>query len=470
MVKRQIEATGERASGRVSPTLTRASARLQAPSPLIPIFIFSLVVPIIFFIGPLRLSPYRLILLAMFFPCLSGWLSGKAGRVIAPDILILLTSLWGALAFFVHQDASSAIQSAGIYLVETLGAYLFARCLIRSAAQFEAMVRNLFLVIVLLIPFGIYETLTGHDIIRHLLGNVFQVFADADTDPRWGLHRVQGPFEHPIFFGVFCSAGFALSIYVLNYNRSTFRKIAFAGLVVLGVFMSLSSGPLSALAAQGGFIVWDRLSRGIANRWTILLGLFVAAYVFVDIMSTTTPLRWFIFHLAFSPETAFGRLIIWDGGSAAALSYPWFGTGGPWEHPTWMSDSMDMFWLYNAVVYGLPAAVSIALATVLILRKLGRLQTNDLRLASYRAGMVIAIAGLSLAGWAVHYWNALYVLFMFLLGSGLWMLEQGEEKASAPNKSSQVLRRTSPAAPYAARACALGGRSVRSLSPDNHTD
>ena len=25
--------------------------------------------------------------------------------------------------------------------------------------------------------------------------------------------------------------------------------------------------------------------------------------------------------------------------------------------------------------------------------------------------------------WTVHFWNATYVLFMFLMGSGVWMLD-----------------------------------------------
>ena len=33
------------------------------------------------------------------------------------------------------------------------------------------------------------------------------------------------------------------------------------------------------------------------------------------------------------------------------------------------------------------------------------------------------MTGFFLVGWTVHFWMATYVLFMFLLGSGMWLLE-----------------------------------------------
>ena len=50
-------------------------------------------------------------------------------------------------------------------------------------------------------------------------------------------------------------------------------------------------------------------------------------------------------------------------------------------------------------------------------------ELDDPRLAAYRTGLVVTIAGLCLVGWAVHFWNATLALFMFILGSGAWMLD-----------------------------------------------
>jgi hypothetical protein len=34
------------------------------------------------------------------------------------------------------------------------------------------------------------------------------------------------------------------------------------------------------------------------------------------------------------------------------------------------------------------------------------------------------MVGLFLAGWTVHYWKSIYVMFIFLLGSGAWILDE----------------------------------------------
>src|SRR5262245_45580739 len=61
-----------------------------------PVFLFllALVVPWVISVGPLRLSLYRFVLLAMVLPCLTSWMSGKAGRIRIADIALLLFSLW----------------------------------------------------------------------------------------------------------------------------------------------------------------------------------------------------------------------------------------------------------------------------------------------------------------------------------------------------------------------------------------
>jgi len=44
------------------------------------------------------------------------------------------------------------------------------------------------------------------------------------------------------------------------------------------------------------------------------------------------------------------------------------------------------------------------------------------------------------AGWGVHFWNETYVLLMFLMGSGVWLLDH-EETPPAPTPSSRPTRR-----------------------------
>jgi hypothetical protein len=410
------------------PTAVRAHRR-GAPI-AIQIFLISLILPIILYAGPIRLSPYRLVLLCTFIPCVSAWSSGALGKKRLPDLLFLFFSLWGALALSVNHGLPVGLQSGAILLIETFGAYLLGRKLVKDASSFEAMVRALFWIIVILVPFAIFETLTSRKIFLELLGEIFTVPPPVLKDPRWGLSRVQGPFEHQILFGVFCSTAFGLSFYVLGYGQTVLRRLWRVSLVAMQVFLSLSSGPLAGIVVQTGLIGWDITTRRLGRRWLLLSVIIACAYVILNSLSHRSPLE-VLMDYAFDPFTAYGRILIWQYGSAEVVQHPLFGIGfNSWHHPTWISDSMDMFWLVNAAYFGLPAALFFTSSFIIILMKLGQIRSSDAKLLDYRKGVIITMVGLFVAGWCVHFWNAIYVLMMFLLGSSIWMLSAGDNSTA----------------------------------------
>jgi hypothetical protein len=57
------------------------------------LFFVSLLWPCVFFLGPLRLSFYRIVLLVMILPCLRTFTAGNL-RVRISDIVVLLFSFW----------------------------------------------------------------------------------------------------------------------------------------------------------------------------------------------------------------------------------------------------------------------------------------------------------------------------------------------------------------------------------------
>ena len=416
-----------RAGNEPSQATSRSGARRLTL--LIPLFIFALALPIIFFVGPLRFSPYRIVLLLLFVPCLVAWLTGAAGKIRPPDIFMLMYSLWAAFSIAMVHGFSFAVEPSGILIVESFGSYLLARWLIQDKKGFETLARSFFIILLVLLPFALFETLTSRPILIEILGKVFSVFDNAVKDLRWGLDRVQGPFEHPILFGVFCSAGFSLSVYVLGYGGNKLLRYFRPILPALMVGFSLSSGPLSALLAQGGLVMWDLFTRRIPRRWAILVCMLALAYLTIDLLSNRTPIEVLISHGSFNSRTGFNRLLIWQYGSAEALRHPLFGIGfNDWVRAWFMSASMDMFWLVRAVRYGMPSALFLSVAVLLIMLKLGRMKTEDEQLRSYRTGFLITIVGLSLAGWTVNFWNATYCMFMFLLGSGVWMWNPPSER------------------------------------------
>jgi hypothetical protein len=335
---------------------------------------------------------------------------------------MLLTALWGALAIAVTGGVETEIQTGGILLLETFGSYLLARCLIRDRSNFERMVQLLFFIVVSALPFVLIENFTGRAFLLELFGKVFTTFPVASTDPRWGLHRAQGTFEHPILFGVVASAVFGLATYVMGkWSRSA--------LVGLAVACSLSAGAFLSLMVQVWLIIWDRLTLGMRHRWAILGIVCAMCVLVVGALSHQGPFGVFVSYFTFGGD--YYRILEWTYGSQEVIRHPLFGIGltDDWIRPWWMTAStVDNFWLVTAMRYGVPGVCFFLFAILAIFIKLARLQNLSASVKLCRDGLMISLVGIVLAVCTVALWKASYCLFTFLLGSGLWMLEETRPK------------------------------------------
>ncbi len=381
---------------------------------LVWLFVIGLVLPVesSVMVGDLRLSPYRMVLILAALPVLYRFLTGQAHGMIWPDALMLAHTLWAVAALFVtHGDL--AVEPAGIYALEAAIPYFLARTYIRSAADFEAFARVMAVLIALLIPWAAYESIT-HDILRN---------PPVVYPPRWGLMRAYGPFEHPILYGTFCAAMFGIIFFALKDRVSASSRIMRGGAVLAATFFSLSAGPLTALVAQIGLAGWNWVLKNVRYRWLILAGMFAGAWGIVSLLSTRTPIHVFIWYFTFDRGTSYMRILIWEYGSANVAAHPVFGLGmGDWARPEWMPPSVDNFWLVTAMRYGVPAVAFLLLAMLWMCFQVGRnKKLEDQHARNCRLGWMFSLIGLIVAGSTVHYWNATFCLFMFLLGAGAWM-------------------------------------------------
>ncbi len=407
------------------------------------LFLVGLMFPLTIYLGPLRLTLYRIVLLVGLIPFLIRWLSGGAGPIRLADVCIIWIGLWGVLSYAVLYGASVAIESGGIHIVETLGAYFLGRCFIRSPEAFRRMAVLLFWIVVGLLPFLIYEILTGRSMILALIDSFGPTYGQYSGQSRIGFERAHGPFQHPILLGVFCGAAVSLAYYVVAHGRRPMGRALRTLPILLAAFCSLSSGPLSGIAIQLLMIGWDRVFRRYRHRWWGFGGLFALGYVVVDLISNRTPLTVLIAYLAFNAATGYGRIFIFEWGSKAVMKYPVFGNVlGDWERPEWMTSSVDMFWLLNAMSHGLPTGALYLLAFFLIFVAVARRELSDPRLRDYRMGFLGSMAGMFVAGWGVHLWNETYVLLMFLMGSGVWLLDHEETPPAPPPSPEPARRRT----------------------------
>ncbi len=406
---------------------------------LVVIFILGMCIPLFINLGPVRLTVYRIVLLALFFPALYQFFSGSAGKLRLPDFCVIGICVWSSLSLAANHGLGSMVESIGIVWVETLGAYLIGRVYIRTPEAFHAVVRMLFWLGMLILPLAIIEAVTSDNLILLVFDKIGPAISNkaAEIADRLGLNRVQGPFDHPILFGVFFGSQIGLVYYVLIYGKRPFERILKTVLIALTAAFSLSAGPLIAMSTQLYLILWDQLLNSVRRKWYVLSALAVFGFFVVYIFfADRTPFHTIVTYLSFSQGSAYNRILIWTYGIQNISNNPIFGIGfGEWVRPSWMSSSIDMFWIVGAVRHGILVWILWLLLVGSIFLKISWTKRLNPRLQDYRTGYLITLFGVFMAGWTVHFWNALFVYFMFLLGSGLWMADGPAGEADTAEKA-----------------------------------
>lgn len=422
--------------------LTTHPGQVKLPWP-VATFLIGLITPWIIPVSTMSLSVYRIVLLAMLLPCLFMWVTGKAGKIRLADIFIVLFSLWISLSLAVVDGFEPMIQSIGINNIETLGAYLLARCYIRTANDFRNMVQFTCKLVILLLPFALYEWVTGAKPILTTFGYVFPTVEISIMDPRAGFWRVQGPFEHSILFGFFCGSLFALSYLVLGYGKGAMARWSKSAMVFLAALVSMSSAPIAGMVLQFALLLWNAFLRNFEFRWKILWGLVFVAYLVVSIGSNQTPAEFYISHFTFDMQTGWWRLHIWNYGSASVAAHPFFGIAfHDWVRPWWMySGSVDNFWLVIAMRHGIPAFLLVLGACLAVIGGVALKKGDDKQVETFRIGYLLCIVNVMIVGCTVHFWGAAYVWFLFLLGSGVWIFDTTSDGDGSPKTPSFGPRR-----------------------------
>jgi hypothetical protein len=383
--------------------------------------------------GTMRLSVYRIVLIVAFLPMLMTLISGRRGRMNIWDGLVLGHAAWAMMALIAWGGLRQGIESGGIYVVEFVGAWLVGRLYIRSYEDFAAMARAFVWVVVGLLVFTIPEALTSvhflYDTIAALTGGAPAHY----IDPRMGLERTFGPFDHPILYGVFSAAAFSLAYFMAAERKLTHAKgMALTIGTVVATFLSGSSGPYVVLIMQIFVAGWQRALGEVQGRWAALFTIFGLTYLAIDLLSTRTPFHVFITYFTFSATSSYNRILIFEYGTAEVARHPFFGIGlAEWERPVWMSSSMDNFWLAVAVRYGLPALGFLVVLLLGLIWTVGQRKGLPETWRRARHAWSFTLFGITVAAATVHLWNAMFVLFIFLIASGVWLID-----APLPRRSS----------------------------------
>ena len=84
---------------------------------------------------------------------------------------------------------------------------------------------------------------------------------------------------------------------------------------------------------------------------------------------------------------------------------------------------MDNFWLVTAVRYGLPAFFLLVGLLLGLIWAAGQRKGLPDEWRRARHAWAFTLFGITVAAATVHLWNALFVLFLFLIGAGAWLLD-----------------------------------------------
>jgi O-antigen ligase len=387
-----------------------------------------------FFLGTLRLTALRVYLIFLVFFFLAEFVRSKRLKLTSFDGFLLMFAGWSFVSFSVVHGIERGLEAGGIFFLETVPPYFLARLYIVDWLTMRRFTQLVMLTVVLSLLVTVPEALFGkhyiHDWASSITGSTWQ----TRLEQRLGIWRAMGSFDHPILYGVYC----ATLLGFVWYTASVSKRVLNFCIIAVSTVLSGSSGPILVLGAQMGLIIWERASRSIQARWYWLCSAGVAAYMVVTVFSNRPPLHVLIDYITINSFTAWIRIAIWDAGIASILQNPVFGIGfdiGTHQRPSWLTGSVDSFWLVFGMMQGFPSVLLLLISIGLLLRAVFRAQLNTPRENSARLGWVFAFFAMCVGGVTVHYWSAMHAYFFLIMGMGAWIAE------SKPSRSTSTPRR-----------------------------
>lgn len=408
----------------------RSSRVSSGPPVLAALLLCTLMLPIIFKVGSLNLTVSRLLLTVLLPFLLLRVVSGAYGRFLPVDAFVILFMAWRTIAAFVRAP-NVALEYSASNAAIFLGAYLVARASIRTVEDFRFVARMLGMFVLLSLPFAIYEARTSHMVIPRLLEKIPGIATSADVNygARKGIFRVQFVFTHPIHYGLFCSTAFGLVFIALKGSIGLVRRKIWGGIIVFCCFLSVSSGPFLALLSQVGLVGYDWVFRRNPRRWPLLFWTGGIIYLILEVLSDRPAFYAISSRLAFNSSTANVRMVLLDYGLAQIPRTPVFGIGfsNNWGLPSWMTGSLDNFWLAMPLQFGIPAGLFLLLSFSWPMIKIGRRSFREGgALANARFGWMIVMFSLMLTLATVYIWAEIASLVFFMLGAGVFLLDASE--------------------------------------------
>lgn len=393
-------------------------------------------VPISFQLGPLNLTLSRVVFTLTLPFLLANLFTGRYGRILITDILIILYMLWRAFSLFITTP-DRAFEAVASNTAIFLGAYMCARASVRTIQDFQFVCKMLTGFVILSLPFALYETTTGKMFIPRLLDALPGIRAPVDLNypRRFGLDRVQFVFVHAIHYGLFCSSSFPFMYVALKDTISTTRRWISSLIIMVCCFTSVSSGAFLALLCQLPLIFYNHVLLRFPRRWSVFAWVAAILYMILEVSSNRPAFYAISSRIAFDSWTANYRKVLLDAGIEQIGYTPILGVGMrrmP-TMPAWMNGSLDNFWLGDAVMFGMPALIFHFTAVVISIYLIGnRSFKPGGSMDNARFAWIFVILSLCLTLATVFIWSEIASLVFFIYGMGALLITGQDEDATAP--------------------------------------
>jgi hypothetical protein len=376
------------------------------------VYVITVFIPMeaFFLIGPLRMEPYRLVLLLV---CLISLKNLKPTKGDQPAKYLLMYCM-AAFVSFIYVHGMRGIQSSIILFLEVYISYALGMLVFGRKELFAKVLSAILFVFFLLAPFAIVESADGYRFFHVITAELFDNYTMetlGESYYRHGLYRASTVFSHPILYSVIAVMLFPL----LYLFRSHVIKLMFSIGILVAMITSVTSAGILMMVSQVGLFACKILERNIPNIFKYVVWVVISFYVVATLASNRGPVLVLIQSLALNSQTAYSRYMQWMFSADDIARNPLFGIGfNEWTRPFWMHISIDSFWLMAVLQNGYLALIPLSLCFIYSMKGYWSLWrgTNDTLYFCFFLSMFSIV----FAGFTVDFFDRAQLMVFFFLG------------------------------------------------------
>lgn len=292
---------------------------------LLAIFLVTLFIPksVALQLGSISLTP-ALASAIVLFPVL---VTGGRIRFVWPDMIVVLFFISTFYSTIMSVHMAEAVESFGRRVLTGCVPYLVGRYLGSRPQMFNDFMRRVMTILAVLSVFLIIESVFRMNIHSYIWSEPY----DPHHEKRLGLTRAYGWTSHSIMLGV----SYAVFVPVMmiaaieRMNKLGNLRWFKLGLLLLGVFCSLSTGAWLPAVISIGLVVYDYMKiMGPGNRWLLLSIGGSCTYLILEVLSGRPLLRILMMELHLSsPMAWYYRWRLYERVYAVMPGFEWFGHG-----------------------------------------------------------------------------------------------------------------------------------------------